>query len=92
LATVKEKFMKATLIALSVSAALSLSGITLAKETVESPVMLTDIEMDTVVAGESQPPGWCEDGFPGATNGNNPYGPEYPPGWGPEGFPGGPNR
>ena len=81
--------MKATLIALCVTAGISLGGIVQAKETLDSPVMLTEVEMEQVVAGETQPPGWREDGFPGSTNGNNPYGADYPAGWGPEGFPGG---
>ena len=79
--------MKVTLIALSVTAAMCVGGITVA-ETVDNPVMLTDAEMDQVVAGETQPPGWCEDGFPGATNGNNPYGVDKSPEWAPVGFPG----
>jgi len=82
--------MKATLIVVTAAAAVSFSAITQADELREGAVMLTDDEMENVVAGQNQPPGWGADGFPGAVNGNNPFGPEFPPGWGPEGFPGGP--
>ena len=82
--------MKRTLIALTAAAAMAFGAVALAEATVEGPVMLTDAEMDSMVAGATQPPGWGADGFPGATNGNNPFGGDTPPGWGPEGFPGGP--
>ena len=84
--------MKATVIALSITAAMCLGGITQAQEILDSPVMLSDVEMDQVVAGETQPPGWSQDGFPGATNGNTPYGADNPPEWAPVGYPGALNK
>jgi hypothetical protein len=85
----KEKCMKATLIALSVTAAMSLGGIAQATQTLDSPVMLSDVEMDQVVAGETQPPGWCDEGFPGSMGGDDNIGTAMRP-WDGEGFPGGP--
>ena len=82
--------MKRALIVLTAATAMSFGAVALAEETVEGPVMLSDTEMDGVVAGADAPPGWSGGGFPGATNGNNPFGFQQPPGWGPEGFPGGP--
>jgi hypothetical protein len=82
--------MKATLIVVTAAAAVGLSTLAQAEELQEGAVMLSDDEMENVVAGADAPPGWSGDGFPGATNGNNPFGFLQPPGWGPEGFPGGP--
>ena len=82
--------MKATLIVVTAAAAVGFSALAQAEELEKGPVMLSDDEMENVVAGQDGPPGWRGGGFPGATNGNNPFGFDQPPGWGPEGFPGGP--
>jgi hypothetical protein len=82
--------MKSIVYVITTTATLCFSTITLADKTVDGPITLSDAEMDHVVAGADQPPGWDQDGFPGATNGNHPFGAGNPPGWGPAGWPGAP--